>query len=123
VSGPEQPSAATTSGKGAAEEVASYLGALPSEQESLAKFVGENLGDEILETLVMAAEATWPAAEAVLMLSRVSQLRRFQMGWMMAGSKAKAAAQRVFKAAAAKPPAALGTNGLAAVAKEYDCKL
>ena len=42
---------------------------------------------------------------------------------MMAGSKAKAAAQRVFKAAAAQPSADLGAAEIAAVAKKFDCKM
>ena len=109
-------------GKGASDEVGAYLAHLPQEPSALAKFVGENLSDDFLETLVQAAETSLPTADAVALLAKTSALRRFDMGWMMAGSKAKAAAARVFKAAAAQPSADLGAAEITAVAKKFDCK-
>jgi len=110
-------------GKGAVEEVRSYIQGLPKEQEKLDKFVGEKLSDEFLETLVQAAEVSLDTQDAIALLAMVCRLRRFEMGWMMAAGNAKAAAQRIFQAAAALPEPQWGAAEIVSLAKKYDCKL
>lgn len=114
--------AAWQEGRGG-EGLGEYLSALPREREALAKFVGESLSDDFLETVVQAADSALPTEEGVMLLGNLCELRRFEVGWMMAGSRAKAAVTRILQAAATLPALALSPGELKKLASKYDCKI
>ena len=104
-------------GKGEASEVGAFLRQLPQGGAEFVAFVGEALSDEVLEPLVVAAEASLPLDEAAQLLCRLSAARRFDMVWMfVASSAAKGAVQRVLSQAG-------GGEEVAAAAKKYGVKL
>jgi len=81
----------------------------------LATFFGENLSDETLETLALAARGLYLHADssaggaprALSLLCGLARVRRVDMVWMLAGKEAKLAAGEVF-AAGAQPEAPFG---------------